>query len=372
MYIKGIGHTKFGVSKKTSWQLGFEAALEALEDANMNANDLDAIVISYAITSSEHQRHAQGIFSSMFKKHLPIIWTPAACAGGGATVYTANRLGFDNVLAIGMEKLSEGMTSQVTEELMWANESRLDQQEGLNFVAINALIAQQYMLASGTTLEDLAKVSLKNHKFAEKNPDAASFGKKVTMEKIMGSPVICSPLRLFDSSMSVDGAAALVLTKKKTDIQISGSALNCDSLGLFDRKTMTSWNAAVKSAKEAYAQANVSPKNISVAELHDAFTSVEMIAYEDLGFCKKMQAKDSVRKDEFGFSGRLPVNTSGGLKAKGHPVSATGVSQLAFLTKQLRGEAGEFQVKDAKIALAHNMGGIGSTGAIHIIKKVGK
>ncbi len=374
MYIRGVGHTKFGLSTKTSWQLGYEAALQALEDARLSVEAIGAIVLSSCLLAGggEHQRHLQGIFSSIFKKHIPIICTPAACAGGGAALFTANRLGFENVLVIGMEKLVSCMTATVTEELMWANESRLDQQEGLNFVAINAAIAQQYLLASKATMEDLAKISLKNHRFAEKNPNAAFFGKKVTIDEIMRSPVICSPLRLFDCSMSVDGAAALLLTKKKTGVKVAASALNCDSLGLFDRATLTSWEAAVKSAKEAYRQANLSPNKIDVAELHDAFTSVEMMAYEDLGFCKRLKAKEAVRKGEFGFEGRLPVNTSGGLKAKGHPVSATGVSQVVQLVKQLRGEAGDFQVNKPKTGLAHNMGGIGSTAVIHIIKKVGK
>ncbi|MBI2650078.1 thiolase family protein [Candidatus Woesearchaeota archaeon] len=214
-------------------------------------------------------------------------------------------------------------------------------------------------------------VAYKNHRNAFANPKARFYKKEVTLKQIKNSPVVASPLRLFDCSLSVNGAAAAVITKDKTDIEIAGSSLYVDRLSTFESEDMTSWQAITLASNDAYKQAGISPSDIDIAEIHDAFTPVELISYEDLGFCKKGEGKELIRKGATNIDGELPVNTSGGLKAKGHPISATGISQIYELVKQIRGKAGERQVNNIKYALAQNIGGAGSTVAVHILKRVG-
>src|SRR3989338_1202310 len=252
-----------------------------------------------------------------------------------------------------------------------AAERIYEQAEGLNFPAQNALVAQQYMLKYCATPDDLALVAYKNHKNAFLNPKARFYKKKVSMEEIKNSPMVASPLRLFDCSIPVNGAAAVVLSRDKTDIEIVGSAEGTDYLAPFEREDPTSWDATKKAAEDAYKQAGITSADIDLVEIHDAFSSVELISYEDLGFCGKGEAKELVRKGVTGIDGKLPVNTSGGLKAKGHPISATGLSQVYEITKQMRGQSGDRQLTKNKWALAQNIGGAGAIVTVHVLKKVG-
>jgi acetyl-CoA C-acetyltransferase len=183
--------------------------------------------------------------------------------------------------------------------------------------------------------------------------------------------MVCSPLRLFDCSISVDGAAAAIISKDKSDVEVVGSDLCTDYLPTFERECNASWDASTICAKNAYKQSGTEPSDINVAELHDAFTSVELIAYEDLGFAEKGKAYKKIEEGYFNLDGKLPVNTSGGLKAKGHPVGATGLAQIYEIVKQLRGKAGDRQVNNPKIGLAQNIGGAGGTVSCHILKKIG-
>ena len=373
MYIKGVGMTKFGAQADTSQKLVYEATLEALEAADFKIEDVDAIVSSTVDTESngERQRGFASVISSIFKKKVPIITSSAVCGGGGAALWTANKLDYNNVLVVGVERLLANNSINITDEIMMAAERIYEQTEGLNFPAQNALVAQQYMLKYGATSDDLALVAYKNHKNAFLNPKARFYKKEVTLKQIKKSPVVASPLRLFDCSLSVNGASACILTKDKTDVEIAGSSLFVDRLSAFESNDMTSWDATKLAAGEAYKQAGISPSDIDIAELHDAFTSVELISYEDLGFCKKGEGKELIRKGATNIDGMLPVNTSGGLKAKGHPISATGISQIYEIVKQMRNEAGERQVAGVKCGLAQNIGGAGSTVSVHIMRKVG-
>jgi acetyl-CoA C-acetyltransferase len=338
----------------------------------MSMNDVDAIVVSAIDTESngERQRLFSSIVSSILKKKVPILTSTAVCGGGGAALWTANKLDYNNVLAVGVERLLTNNSKIVTDEIMMAAERIYEQAEGLNFPAQNALVAQQYMLKYGATSDDFALVAYKNHKNAFINPKARFYKKEVTLKQIKKSPIVASPLRLFDCSLSVNGASAVILTKDKTDIEVTGSSLFVDRLSAFESDDMTSWQASKLAGEEAYKQAGITPNDIDIAELHDAFTSVELISYEDLGFCNKGKAKELIRDGTTNIDGKLPVNTSGGLKAKGHPISATGVGQIYELVKQMRNEAGERQVNNIKYALAQNIGGAGSTVSVHILKKV--
>jgi len=372
MYIKGIGMTNFGAQTATSQELVYEAAMEALDDADSKIEDVDAIVVSAVDTESngERQRLFSSVLSSMLKKKVPILTSTAVCGGGGAALWTANKLDYNNVLVVGVERLLTNNSMTITDEIMMAAERIYEQAEGLNFPAQNALVAQQYMMKYGATTDDFALVAYKNHQNAFLNPKARFYKKEVTLKQIKNSPVVASPLRLFDCSLSVNGAAAAIITKDKSDVEIAGSSLFTDRLSAFESNDMTTWDATKLAAEEAYKQANIAPQDIDIAEIHDAFTSVELISYEDLGFCRKGEAKEMIRKGLTNLDGRMPVNTSGGLKAKGHPISATGISQIYEIVKQMRNEAGERQVKNVKYGLAQNIGGAGSTVTVHILRKV--
>jgi acetyl-CoA C-acetyltransferase len=374
MFIKGVGMTKFGISDSFSHQLAYEATLDALKDADMKFNDIDAIVCSSIewFFSIEKQRHFSSLLSSMFQTNKPIVRVPAACGSAGAAFWLANQLEYDNILVVGSDKLMTCKTQAVTDEFMMAAESRWEQTEGLNFPGQNALVIQEYMKKyPETTMDHLASISFKNHSNASLNPKAKFYGKKVSLDDIKNSPVVCTPLRLYDCSISVDGAAAAIISKDKTDIEVAGSDLCTDYLPTFERKDNTSWDASTISAKNAYKQAGIEPSDVNVAELHDAFTSVELIAYEDLGFAEKGKAFKKIEDGYFNIDGKLSVNASGGLKAKGHPVGATGLAQIYEIVKQLRGQAGDRQVNNPKIGLAQNIGGAGGTVSCHVLKKIG-
>ncbi len=374
MYIKGVGMTSFGLQQDTTASLIYESSLEALNDADMTMDDIEAIVISNndVVSNGERQRHSASVVSSLFQKKLPIIAVPAGCAGGGTALWTAIKLqksaGYRNVLAIGFDKMVSNISKTVTDEMLMGTERIYEQNEGMNFPAENALVAQQYMSRFGATTDDLALVAYKNHKNAFYNPKARFYRKAVSVEEIKNSPIVASPLRLFDCSIPVNGAASLILSKDKTDIEIAGSAEESDYLAPFERDEMASWEATRLAAIEAYREAGISHSDIDIAEIHDAFTSVELISYEDLGFCKKGEGKEMIRKGMTNLEGKIPVNTSGGLKAKGHPISATGISQIYELVKQIRKDAGKRQVDNVKYALAHNVGGAGSIASVHILK----
>ncbi len=372
MYIKGVGMTNFGAQSETSQELVYEATLEALEDADLKIEKVDAVVSSMVDSESngERQRGFGSIISSIFQKKIPIITSSAACGGGGSALWTANRLDYNNVLVVGVERLLTTNSMQTTDEILMAAERIYEQSEGLNFPAQNALVAQQYMLRYGATTDDLALVAYKNHQNACLNPKARFYKKEVTLKQIKNSPVVASPLRLFDCSLSVNGSAATIITKDKTDIEIAGSSLFIDRLASFESEDMTSWEASRLAANDAYKQSGIGVNDLDIAEVHDAFTSVELISYEDLGFCNKGEAKHMIRKGITNLNGAIPVNTGGGLKARGHPISSTGLAQIYELVKQMRNQAGQRQLDNVNHTLAQNIGGAGSTVAVHILKKI--
>lgn len=354
-----------------------EAVAEALESAEMSLDEIDAIFISNneTPTNGERQRHASPMVSSLLQKKIPILNTPAGCGGGGAALWNAvrylNNSGRHNILVIGFEKLVANRQELVTDEMLMGGERIYEQAEGVIFPAQNALVAQQYMRQYGATTDDLAEVALKNHENAFLNPKARFYNRKIDLETIKQSPVVASPLRLFDCSIPCNGAAAAIISKDKTDIEIAGSANSTVPLSSFEREDMTSWDSTKKAAREAYSQAGITANDLDMVEIHDAFTPVELISYEDLGLAGLGKGMELIRNHETTLSGRLPVNTSGGLKAKGHPISATGVSQIYELVLQLRGQAGKRQVDNPKVALAHNIGGAGSTTTVHVLRKAG-
>src|SRR3989338_2108977 len=363
MYIKGVGMTKFGIQEAATSHLVYEATLEALNDADMFMSNIDAIVVSSIeiMSKGERQKHSGSVISSLFHIKAPILSIPAGCAGGGTILWTANRLqktsNYRNILVIGFEKMISNTSKKLTDEILMGGERIYEQSEGLIFPAQNALVAQQYMLKYGATTDDFALVAYKNHQNAFLNPKARFYKKEVTLKQIKNSPVVASPLRLFDCSLSVNGAAALILSKDEAGIEGVGSAEENDCLSPFERDDMTSFWVTKKAAEIAYKESGVKPSEIGIAELHDAFTPLELISYEDLGFCNSGEGANLMRDGFTELNGKLPVNTSGGLKAKGHPISPTGIAQIYEIAKQMKGECGKRQVKNPKYGIALNIGG---------------
>jgi acetyl-CoA C-acetyltransferase len=266
-------------------------------------------------------------------------------------------------------------TPEVTEFLAMASDFPFEQWHGITFPGLFALMATAHMHKYGTTEAQLAHVAVKNHYNGSLNPKA-HMQKEITLEQALSSRVIAWPLKLYDCSLITDGASCLILTKPEiakkytdTPVHIIGSGQASDTIGIYEREDFTSLRAAKLAAKQAYEMAGVTPEDIDVAEVHDCFTIAEIIAYEDLGFCKPGEGGRFAEKGETSLKGRIPVNTSGGLKAKGHPVGATGTAQAYEIYLQLTGQADRRQVADAEIGLTHNVGGSGATATVHIYRR---
>jgi len=281
----------------------------------------------------------------------------------------------DVVMVGGVEKMTHRTTPEVTEFLAMASDFPFEQWHGITFPGLYALMATAHMHKYGTTEEQLAMVAVKNHHNGFLNPKA-HMQREVTLEKALSSRVIAWPLKLYDCSLITDGASCLIITKPEiakkytdTPIHIIGSGQASDSIGIYERESLTSLIAAKIAAKQAYEMADVKIEDIDIAEVHDCFTIAEIIAYEDLGFCTLGEGGHLMESGETQLEGRLPVNTSGGLKSKGHPVGATGTAQAYEIYLQLTEQADKRQVKDLKTGLAHNVGGSGATATVHIFRR---
>jgi acetyl-CoA C-acetyltransferase len=255
-----------------------------------------------------------------------------------------------------------------------ASDYPFEQFHGITFPGLYALMATAHMHKYGTTQEQLAMTAVKNHYHGSMNPKA-HMQKEITLETAMASKYVAWPLKLYDCSLISDGASCVILTKpelahKYTDqpVHIVGSGQASDTIGLYERESLTSIKAAKQAAKQAYEMANVKPDQLNLAEVHDCFTFAELVAYEDLGFCAEGKSGKLIESGQTKLSGNIPVNTSGGLKSKGHPVGATGTAQAYEMYLQLTGQAGKRQVKDAKIGLTHNVGGSGATAVVHVYR----
>ena len=366
--------TKFDYTQRPWWGYAFDAAIEALQDAKMTIKDIDCIVLT-AVSSAgggEHQSHKVSLLSGLFKTNIPIIELPSVCGGGGVAFWTSLRLlesaGFKNIMALAGERLVDNRAEVITDWILSAAERVIEQPEGLLFPVQNALVFQQYCQKYGGSHEDLELIALKNHENAALNPKAYYYKRKITLEQIKRSPVVADPLRLMDCSLSVNGGGAVIVSKDETDIEVIGSGFATDYILTFEREDKTHFKATQLAAKKAFEQAKLTPNDIHVAEIHDAFTSVELISYEDLGFAEPGKGGELIRSGKINLYGQLPINPSGGLKAKGHPISVTGLAQIYEITNQLRGNCGERQIKGASVGLTHNIGGAGGSVTVHILR----
>ncbi len=380
--IIGVGTTKYGEHWNYSLKdLITEAGIKAIQDANIAGKDIE-LIVGGSMSSGMFvgQEHTGALFADyMGLNPMAAIRTEAACASSSV----AMRVGvmavasgmYDCVAVGGAEKMTDVYGSHAITTLAGAMDRENEAYFGLTFPGVYAMMARRHMHQYGTTREQLAMVAVKNHGNALYNPHA-QYRRKISVDDVLKSQLVADPLRLLDCSPIADGAACIVIVsaesaKKYTDtpIYIRASAQASDTLGLYMRKDITTIGANVHAARHAYKMAGVTTKEIDLAEIHDCFTINEIISCEDLGFCKKGEGGKMVEDGETQIGGRIPVNTSGGLKAKGHPVGATGAGQLVELVEQLRGDSGKRQVKGAETGLAHNVGGSGSTSVIHILSR---
>jgi acetyl-CoA C-acetyltransferase len=380
--IIGVGMTKFG----ELWDLSFrqmiiEAGARALEDANIDGKQIDAM---YVGNMSSGQFISQEHTASLIADHAGLVPIPStrvegACASGGlalrqAVIAVASGI-HDFVVAAGIEKMTDVMSEQATGALATAADQEWEVYAGATFPGLYALMARRHMYEFGTTEEQMAMVAVKNHSNACMNP-CAQYHMKITVENVLKSPPVVLPLKLLDCSPITDGAACVVVAPaekaRKMDrvpVLVAGTGQASDTISLHSRQSLTGLRATVEAARMAYKMAGVGPNDIDVAEVHDCFTIAEIMAIEDLGFCKKGEGGKLTEEGQTEIGGRIPVNTSGGLKGKGHPVGATGIAQVVEIVQQLRGEAGKRQVKGAEIGLTHNVGGTGGTAVVHIFKR---
>ena len=373
-YVVGVGKTRFGPTSKSLPQLAQEAALEALGDAGLEPEQIDAFVVGNFLGGpNQKQLHLNSVVAGIFPGLNRPSWrTEAACASGGTAIHQAvlalSR--YRTVLVIGIERMSDVVGTELTRNIGMAGDVILDQAAGLNFPANYALVAQAHMAEYGTTTRDLELVSLKNHANANLNPKAHFYLKKVAQSDIDAGATVAAPLRLFDCCPVSDGAAAAIVSIEpvgERSVTVLGSAVSSDVISLAQRATRTSFAAARDAAARAYAEACVSAKDVDLAEVHDCFTIAEVVAMEDLGLAAPGEATALVRAGETAIGGRIPVNPSGGLKAGGHAIGATGVGQIYEVVTQLRGEAGARQVAGARVGVAHNVGGVGGTCSVHVL-----
>ena len=375
--VIGTGMTVFGERWETSPRaLARDAVQQALADAGCDKKNIQALYVANMLSGMlGMQGHLGALFAEELGLSVPAYTIEGACASGGLAIHTAvlSILSgeYETVLVLGVEKMTDHKPEQVSSALMGAgsNEERLT---GATFPGLYAILARSHMEKYGTTVQDLASVAVKNHYHASFNPKA-QYQKLISIEAVLRSSCVADPLRLLDCSPVTDGAAAVILSKKSTKhgVTIIASQVATDTLGIAERKSLTSLAATVHASQKAFVQAGISVKDIQLAEVHDCFTIAEILALEDMGFVKKGEAGKRISEGTFtlGTAKQLVVNSSGGLKACGHPVGATGVKQIVEITDQLRGRCGKRQIKDARIGLTHNVGGTGGTAVVHILRK---
>ncbi len=385
--IIGVGNSKFGVRNDvTMSELAYEAVKPSFEDAGLTAKDVEFVALGSVGAGAWYEELLPAVVVSEYcgLTGAGLVRCEAACASGSAaffTAYSAIASGqADITMALGAEKMREIDNSTSME---WIGRAGYYFWEfhnfGMTFPAYYALYATAHMAKYGTTEEDLALVAVKNHKYAAMNP-IAQLHNKVTVDDVLSSMVIASPLKLYDCCPLSDGAASIILASEEkvkelkidTPIWVAGIGYSSGTANLSKRPDFVGLEASVLASQRAYKAANVTAEQLDLAEVHDCFTIAEIMAYEDIGLCKRGEGVKLLREGQTEIGGKIPVNMDGGLKAKGHPIGTTGCSMIYELTKQLREEAVEkgrqVPLKNY-IGLAHNVGGTGHYCYVTILKR---
>ncbi len=385
--VIGVGNSKFGIRTDSNVsELAFEAVKPSLEDAGLAAKDIEFVALGSVGAGAWYEELLPAVvfgeYCGLTKAGL--VRCEAACASGSAaffSAYSAVASGHAEIaLALGVEKMREIDTPTAME---WIGRAGYYFWEfhnfGLTFPAYYALYANAHMAKYGVTEEDLALVAVKSHKYAAMNP-VAQLQNKVTVDDVLSSMVIASPLKLYDCSPMTDGAASVIVASEEkvkelkidTPVWIAGIGYSSGTANLSKRQDFVSLEASVLASQRAYKNAGITAAQVDFAEVHDCFTIAEIMAYEDLGFCGRGEGARLLREGQTEIGGKIPVNVDGGLKAKGHPIGATGCSMIYELTRQLREEAVEksrqVPLKNY-IGLAHNVGGTGHYCYVTILRK---
>jgi acetyl-CoA C-acetyltransferase len=381
VYVLGAAMTKFGKSPLSARELALEASRRAIETAGVAPTNVQAGFVANAFSLSEKQGHLGPIvMSGLGIPSAPASTIESACSSGASAIREAwiNILAgiYDCMLVVGVERVSQLDTITATTYFSFGSDYVFEGACGASFPGLYGSIARAHMTKYGTSEEELASVAVKNHDNALNNPDA-HLHKKITIDDVLKSPVVASPLKLYDACPFSDGAAAAILcsedflrkhnaTGSDDHLKILASGRAGGTGALHQRPDLTTLNASVLAGREAFKMAGVTQKDIDFVEVHDCFTIAEVIALEDLGFFNRGEAARASLEGRTRVNGEIPVNPSGGLKAKGHPVGATGVGQLVEVYEQLLGLANGRQVQDSKIALTHNVGATGGSCGVHI------
>jgi len=378
--IVGAGQSVFSRSCGVSIrELCFEAFKEAMEGLDITTEDIDASIVCSA-PEYDKQRSPAGLISEYLGlTPKPSFYVETVCSSSTTGLRVAWSLitaGLHKVVAvIGFQKMSELSSRDAAERMGRGGDIIWESPFGLTMPAGYALYAQAHMAKYGTTEEHLARVRVKNSHYGVANPKA-NYRKELTLEEILNSEVITSPLKKFDCCANADGASCIIVARGDVakgacaiPIWIIGLGAATDTMSMAGRKSLTGLRCAQEAAKQAYKMAGIGPKDIDVAEVHDCFTISEILAYEDLSFAKPGEGAGLLEEKQTYADGKIPVNVDGGLLSKGHPIGATGGSQIRTIVRQLRGQATEAQVKGAEIGLVHNIGGIGQYGNVTILRR---
>ncbi|NYB52287.1 MAG: thiolase domain-containing protein [Methanobacteriaceae archaeon] len=375
--IIGVSQTKFG----ELWDISFrdlitEAGMKAVADAGIEGAELEAMYVGNMTAGLFiKQEH----IASLIADHagltpIPCTRVEAACASGGLALRSgimAVASGYhDVVISAGVEKMTDVVDP--TPAIATASDQEWEAQQGVTFPSLYAMIARRHMHEYGTSREQLAMFSVNNHHNGALNP-LAQYPFEIGVDQVLNSTMVADPLRLLDCSPVTDGAAAVILcpaedARKYTDtpVYVKASAQASGTIALHDRRDITTIDSTVHASRTAYKMAGVGPKDIQAVEVHDCFSINGILAIEDLGFVEKGQGGQAVEDGMIAIDGQIPVNPSGGLKARGHPLGATGIAQAAEIVWQLRGDAGKRQVEGIELGMTHNIGGTGGTAAVHI------
>ncbi|RMG42485.1 MAG: thiolase domain-containing protein [Methanobacteriota archaeon] len=380
--VVAAGQTRFGsFPGKGIKGLFIEALQKALDnvDKELNLRDVkEAFIGNLGVGGGQLGNPAALLVEQGGMPTLSARRVENACASSGFAfrdAYRAVKNGADLVLAGGVEVMNDLSSGHQRYWLGVSGDTEWERLAGATFAGIYALMAKRHMHEYNTPREALATCAVKNHRNGSKNPDA-QFQKEISLDRVLNAPMVAPPLGLFDCCPTSDGASVVFLASEEkareiTDdpIWIEGSGASSDYLAIHDRKSITTLEATRRAAKEALTEASIEISDVDFAEVHDCFTIAEILAIEDLGIFEKGKAAQPVLDGETEISGSFPINPSGGLKAKGHPLGATGTGQIVELWKQLRGDAGNRQIQGATVGLAHNVGGSGATCAVHILRR---
>lgn len=382
--IIGAGSTKFGELWGTSFRaLGIEAGAKAMADAGLSGDEIDAVYMgNLASGSFIKQQNIDALvadYTGMATRHIPAVRTEAGGASGGVAfrqgvMAVASGMA-DRVIVGGAEKMTDLDDDRVGQILNACLDAEWEAGMGVTLTSIYAMIARRLITEGIATREEIASVAVNSHFHGARNPEA-EYRKEIKLDNVLRSGPTCDPLGMFDGAPFSDGASAVILcpleeAKKITDkyVKVSAVAQASDTLAFYQRDSFTSFGATAAAAQEAYRLAHIEAKDIDVAEVHDVQTVGGILALQDMGLCPKGEAGKAFLDCQTHFdAGKVAVNTDGGLKAKGNPVGATGVSQIVEIYRQLTGTAGDRQVKDAKYGVAQSVGGTGSAVTVSIME----